>query len=456
MFSTFEQMNFDMKKITKIIIFSTIGVVLLLFIGKASGVFGKPDKMEVETDLVKKRTITEIITANGKVQPEMEVKISSDVSGEIVELYIKEGEMVKEGDILLKIRPDIYQSNLDRMNAGLSSTRANLANAEARLEQSKAIFQKTDSEFKRNKSLFDQKAISLSEYEQSNANYLSTKADVEASDQNVKAAIFAVKSSEASLKEAKENLQKTTIYAPMTGTISKLSVEKGERVVGTNQMSGTELLRIANLNNMEVIVDVNENDIVKVHLNDSTIIEIDAYPGKKFKGIVTEIANSSKNTGTSISTDQVTNFEVKILISRNSYKELLDPKNVDFSPFRPGMSATVDIQTKTVKNVLTVPIQAVTTRSDTSKVFGISEEGKYKDSTSVGDKDPIELVFVLDKDNKVKIKEVKTGVQDADFIEIIKGLSEKDAIISGPYSAVSKKLEKGMSVTKKKNTELKK
>ncbi len=438
-----------MKKNTKIIIFSIAGIIVLLFILKSTGVFGTSDGIKVSVEKVEKRTITEIITANGRIQPETEVKISSDVSGEIVELLVKEGDEVKEGDLLLKIRPDIYQSNLDRMSASLNSTRANLSNSKARLAQSEAQFQQAKLSHNRNKSLFDQKAISESEYEQAYANFLTAKADVDAAKQTVRAAEFAVKSSEASLKESRENLNKTSIYAPMAGTVSKLSVEKGERVVGTIQMTGTELLRIADMNKMEVLVDVNENDIVRVSLNDTAIIEMDAYFGKKFKGIITEIANSSKNTNQSNSSDQVTNFEVKILILKSSYKSLIsEEKNVKF-PFRPGMTATADIQTETRNDVISVPILAVTTRLDTaSHKTIIEEENVSKKNIKKENKEPDEIVFIYNEDGTVKKAIVKTGLQDNDFIEILSGITENDEIVSGPYSAISKRLKDGDLVIK--------
>lgn len=442
-----------MKKNTKIIIISVAAIVLLLFILKASGVFGKAEGIKVTVEKVEKRTITELITANGKVQPQTEVKISSDVSGEIVELYVKEGDQVKSGDLLLKIRPDIYQSNLDRISASLNSTRANLSNAKARLTQTEAQFEQSKLSYERNKSLFEQKAISQAEYEQAYSSFISAKAEVEAATQTVRASEFAVKSSEASLNEAKENLNKTSIYAPMSGTVSRLNVEKGERVVGTIQMAGTELLRIADMNRMEVIVDVNENDIIKVNISDTAIVEMDAYLGKKFIGIVTEVANSAKSTGLTVSSsDEVTNFEVKILILKESYQDLIDKeKNIKF-PFRPGMTATVDIQTETKTNILCVPILAVTTRQDTTdnNIVMESDELEVKKDNKVKIKkdEPDEVVFVYTPEKKVVKTIVVTGLQDNDYIEIISGLNENQEIVSGPYSAVSKRLKDGQIVTK--------
>ncbi|HAN77571.1 MAG TPA: efflux transporter periplasmic adaptor subunit, partial [Bacteroidales bacterium] len=312
-----------MKNKRNLIIIAAVVVVIIIALvaAKKTGKIGQAPGTDVAVDSVSVRTITETITANGKVQPETEVKISADVSGEIVELHVIEGQDVKEGQLLLKIKPDIYISALERVEAALNSSHSNLANAKARLAQVKAQFVQTDLSYKRNKQLFDQGAISKAEFENISAQFEVAKAEVEAATQSVKAAEYQVKSAEASLKEARENLQKTTIYAPVSGTVSRLNVEKGERVVGTIQMTGTEIMRIANLNLMEVKVDVNENDIINVSINDTALIEVDAYLGQKFKGLVREVANSANTTG--LSADQVTNFEVKIRILPGSYKHLI-------------------------------------------------------------------------------------------------------------------------------------
>ncbi|MFH2143352.1 MAG: efflux RND transporter periplasmic adaptor subunit [Bacteroidota bacterium] len=416
-----------MKKNKGLKILIIIVVILLIFsvAGKKAGWFGKDFKQTVSTDTVSVRTITELISANGKIQPVTEVKISPDVSGEIVELYVEEGDEVKKGDLLLKIKPDTYLSNLERMEASLNSSKANLAQSQAQLIDK-------ENNHKRMKQLWEKKAISDSEYETALAGYEVAKA-------NYEAAKYTIESSEASLKEAKENLSKTSIFAPMDGTVSKLNIEKGERVVGTIQMAGTELLRIANLNLMEVKVDVNENDIIHVTKGDTAIIEIDAYLGETFKGIVTEIANSATTTG--LTTDQVTQFDVKIRILPASYQHLIKNANKITYPFRSGMSATVDIQTKTVTNILTIPIQSVTTRKDTLKREGDTED-KIK-----------ELVFVY-KEGKATEREVKTGIQDNEYIEITEGLKIGEEVISAPYSAISKKLNDGMSVVRVKKEDL--
>ncbi|MBL7888156.1 MAG: efflux RND transporter periplasmic adaptor subunit [Bacteroidia bacterium] len=448
-----------MKKLIWIII---AGVVLLslVLIFKNSGTTA----LNVTTEKAAKRNITELVSANGKIQPEVEVKISSDVSGEIVELYVKEGDQVKKGDLLCKINPLIYESNSSRMVATLNGAKANLANSKARLEQIKSSFTNTEITYNRNKKLFDQGAISQADFDASKAAYEGAKADVKAAEESVNASEYNVKSTEASLKEANDNLAKTNIYSPVNGTVSKLNKEKGERVVGTAQMEGTEIMRLANLNEMEVSVDVNENDIVRVHYNDTSLIEVDAYLGRKFKGIVTEIANSANTTG--VTAEQVTNFTVKIRILQESYQDLMVENN-NRPPFRPGMSATVDIQTKQAKNVVTVPIQAVTTRSDSSAFEkkgmkeGGEEEGEIvvkdeKDKSGEEKKEEIkieECVFVY-AEGKAKMVKVKTGIQDNNFIQIVSGLNDGDEIISGPYSAVSKQLKDGMEVNKVDKSEL--
>lgn len=414
--------------------------------------------LSVTTEKATKRNITETVSANGKIQPEVEVKISPDVSGEIVELPVKEGGRVNKGDVLAKIRPDIYVSNLARMEASLNTSKANLSNAKARLSQVIAQFTNAESSFNRSKKLFEQGAISQADYDAAKANYESLKSDVNASEENIKAAEYNVKSAEASLKEANDNLAKTTIYSPVSGTISKLNVELGERVVGTSQMAGTDMMRIANLNEMEVSVEVNENDIVRVALNDTAIIEVDAYIDRTFNGIVTEIANSANITG--VSSDQVTNFTVKIRILQESYSDLLNEKLPGMSPFRPGMSATVDIQTQLANNIITVPIQAVTTRIDTinkkkTKIFpnkkeekseelevkNLSEENNKKEKKEK----PEECIFIY-SNGIAKMVKVKTGIQDANYIEVITGIKEGDEVITGPYAMVARILKDGDEV----------
>jgi len=412
------------NKILKILVPAAVVLIIFAIIGKNLGWFGKAVTIKVAVEKAEKRSITETITANGKIQPEKEVKISPDVSGEIVELTVKEGDHVEKGQLLCRIKPDTYISQKDRSLAAISS-------AKARLAQSEAQFIQADLSFKRSKQLFQEQTISKSEYEQAEASYQVAKAEVDA-------ARYSVISTEASLKEANENLIKTSIYAPMTGTVSMLLVELGERAVGTGLMTGTEMMRVADLSRMEARVEVNENDIVRVKLGDTAVIEVDAFIDEKFKGIVTEIANSAKTTG--VSADQVTNFDVKILVLPQSYEKLVKEGNPN--PLRPGMSASVDIQTTTRKDVITVPIQSVTTRSDTTKIQ-IAPTGENIRT----------LVFATDGTHALA-KDVKTGIQDNSLIEIISGIKEGDQIITAPFSAISKKLSDSTLVQIVKKEEL--
>jgi HlyD family secretion protein len=412
------------NKILKILLPIVIVLILFAVIGKKAGWFGKALTVKVAVENAQKRTIVETITANGKIQPEKEVKISPDVSGEIVELTVKEGYSVEKGQLLLRIKPDNYISQKDRSMAEISA-------AQARRSQSEAQFTQAELSYKRNKQLFEQQTISKSDFEQAEATYNVAKAEVDA-------AKFAITSAEASLKDANENLIKTSIYAPMTGTVSMLLVELGERVAGTNLMAGTELMRVADLSRMEAQVQVNENDIPRVKLGDTALIEVDAYLDQKFKGVVTEIANSAKTTG--VSADQVTNFDVKILVLPQSYQKLVDAG--DKNPFRPGMSATVDIRTQSKADVLTVPIQSVTTRTDTTKTSGTQSQ-----------KDIRTLVFITDGKYALA-KDVKTGIQDNSYIEILSGISPNDRVISAPFSAISKKLSDSTLIEVVKKEEL--
>ena len=416
-----------------------LGIVVLLIvfvvIGKKAGWFGKPETIEVSVEKPLKRTITESITANGKIQPEVEVKISPEVSGEIIELPYKEGEHVEKGTLLCKIKPDTYLSYKDRAIAAVNSSKARLTQVQSQLAQSELAFN-------RSKQLFEQKAISESDFETAKTNY-------EVAQASVKASLYEVESSQASLKEAEENLRKTTIYAPMSGTISKLNVELGERVVGTAQFTGTEILRIADLSRMETRVDVNENDIVRVKMNDTAFIEVDAYLERKFKGVVTQIANSASTAGTT--TDQVTSFEVRIRLLEDSYKDLINPKNP--SPFRPGMSTTVDIRTQTKYNILSIPIQAVTTRSDsmgkgaTTGFTEVDPNQVNQNKTTTKPSEMKEIVFIA-KGDSAKMVVVKTGIQDNSFIEIKDGLIGDEDVISAPFSAISRKLNDGKLIKK--------
>lgn len=399
------------NKILKILLPIVVVLILFTVVGKKAGWFGKAVTVKVAVEKAEKRNLIETITANGKIQPEKEVKITPDVSGEIVELTVKEGDNVVKGQLLLRIKPDTYISQKDRSLAAISSARARLTQAEAQFTQA-------DLAYKRSKQLFEEQTVSKSDFEQSEATYNVAKAEVDA-------AKFSVVSAEASLKEANENLTKTSIYAPMSGTVSMLLVELGERVAGTNLMAGTEMLRVADLSRMEAQVQVNENDIPRVKLGDTAVIDVDAYLDQKFKGVVTEIANSAKTTG--VSADQVTNFDVKILVLPESYQKLVAAG--DKNPFRPGMSASVDIRTQSKRDILTVPIQSVTTRTDTTKNVGGTQQSK----------DIRTIVFLSDGKYAVS-KDVKTGIQDNSYIEILSGINENDKVISAPFSAISKKL----------------
>ena len=418
------------KKTLYIVIISVVVLLTLLIVGKKAGWFGKQGNFkEIETEKISKIDIIETVSATGKIQPEVEVKLSSEVSGEIIELPVVEGQQVKKGDLLVKVNPDIYQSSLNRSQATLQNTRAGLNQAEATLKEAKANYD-------RNKQLFEKGIISKADWDRAVSSF-------EVAQANQQSAYYGVKSASATVSEERDNLNRTNIYAPMSGTISKLSVELGERVVGTQQMAGTEILRVANLNNMEVEVDVNENDIVKVSISDSAIVEVDAYLKKEFKGIVTEIANSADGVLTS---DQVTNFKVKVRILEESYKDLIEGKPEFYSPFRPGMTATVDIISDRREDVIGVPISAIVIKTDTSSVKGSKSKEKKIESE---EETKFECVFIKDGD-KAKLKVVETGIQDDTNIEIITGLEEDDEVITGPYTTVTKTLKNGDSVEYKK------
>jgi HlyD family secretion protein len=408
-------------------------VIIGLVIAKKVGWIGSNDATKISVESAAKRDIVETVSASGKVQPEKEIKITADVSGEIVELYVKEGDVVKKGTLLCKINPEIYLSSLDRAQAAVNGSVANLSSSKSRLAQAESQFQKAELTYNRNKKLFDDKVISTQDFESIKSAFEVAKAEVDAARMAIASGEFTIKSSQASLKESRENLNKTNIYAPVDGTVSKLSKEKGERVVGTNMMEGTEIMRLANLNEMEVNVDVSESDIVRVSRGDTAEIEIDAYLGRKFKGVVTEVANSATISGVQ-STDQVTNYTVKARILRESYQDLLVGKSADFSPFRPGMSTTIDIITNRVLSVLSVPIAAVTTRD--------SLKSESKKTAEVTNSKVKECVFIV-VDGKVKMKFVKTGIQDNMSIQILEGLTADDKVVTSPFRAISKTLKEG-------------
>jgi HlyD family secretion protein len=431
------------KKLLLTLAILAVVLIVVLAIGKKQGWVGNEGFLKVAIAQGVERDIVEIITANGKIQPETEVAISPDVSGEIVDLVIQEGDEVIRGEYLLKIKPEAYEMARNRAEASLNNAKARQKQAESQLEMAKLDFQ-------RNKSLFEQEAISEAEFQQSQTTYNSSLAEKEAAE-------FSVQSAQASLNEAEESLTKTSIYAPMSGTVSMLLVELGERVVGTSMMAGTEMLRIADLNRMEVEVEVNENDIVRVALGDTALIEVDAYPDTRFKGVVSEIPVSANTTG--VTTDQVTNFNVKILVLPESYADKISNENL--YPLRPGMSATADIQTNKKSGVFSIPIQAVTTRMDTAGATlqpGVEQEttGQVSSDGSVSsssetvlaegsDDEPMVVVFVV-SEGKAWMKQVKTGIQDNSYIEILEGLEPEEEVVVAPYSAISRQLRNDMNV----------
>ncbi|OOV29025.1 efflux transporter periplasmic adaptor subunit [Flavobacterium sp. LM5] len=422
-----------MSKKTIYILLAVAVVLIGTLVGLSkSGVIGNKDQgTEVEIANVSASTIVETVSATGKIQPEIEVKISSEVSGEIIALNVKEGQVVKKGDLLVKINPDLYTSGYNR-------TVSNLSGSKAVLNQSEASFKEAKANYDRNKSLYDKGIISRADWDKAIASFEVAKA-------NKQNAYYNVQSASATVLEAKDNLGRTTIYAPADGTISVLNVELGERVLGTQQMAGTEILRVANLNNMEVEVDVNENDIVKIKVGDEANVEVDAYLKKQFKGVVTSISNSASSA---LTADQVTNFKVKVRILKDSYQDLLQGKPATYSPFRPGMTATVDIITNTKTNILTVPISSVVVKSDTAAVQEIKVEDPNEDKPKPKSDKKFECVFVK-VGTKAKIRVIKTGIQDDTNIEVLSGLKKGDVVITGPYTTVSKDLNSGDKVSLK-------
>jgi HlyD family secretion protein len=441
-------------------------ILLLLFAAVVGFAFYKksqePKGVPVEFDTVKKRTIDEKVSASGRIFPEKEVKISSDVSGEIVELYVMEGDSVRAGQLLAKIDPEAYVSAVQRGEANVSGARAQLAVTKSTRESSIAQKEQIQSQLSnaqkildRNKQLLTDGIISQADYDQAStsvdnlkANLRAAEASIRSAEENIKGSEFSIESAQATLKELKTNLGRTTIKAPVGGIVSSLSVEQGERVVGTIQMTGTEMMRVANLNSMEVQVDVSENDIVRVKLGDKVDVEVDAYLDEKIRGTVSEIANSASNiagAAASLNTDQVTNFAVKIRLDADSYKKLVTPKQK--YPFRPGMSASVDIYTNQAKDVITIPIQAVTAKE--------IDKDDDKKETEKSDEEFEEIVFVHSADT-VDMRVIKTGIQDDEFIQVLSGLELDEEIVKGPYSAVATKLKQGSEVTKKKERKKKK
>lgn len=430
-----------------------IGVLIaLLVVAKLTGLIGGSKAEKVTTEKSTERKVIETVTASGKIQPETEVKLSSEVSGEVTELLVKEGDVVKKGQLLIKVRPDVLKSGYDRAVASYSSQRASVAASQQMLRQNEGNFVNAEATYKRNVELFGKKVISASEFDAAKAAYLTAKTNLARAKEDVTAARFQLEQTGANVQEASANLAKATIFAPVDGVISKLSVELGDRILGTAQMAGTEIMRISNLSSMEVNVDVNENDINRVNVGDNAAIEVDAFADKKFKGVVTEIASSSKDVGTATSSvDQVTNFNVKVRILADSYNNVKEGAKDLPSPFRPGMSATVDIESESVTG-LSIPIQSVFTE-DKSKDKAKPEENKEeqgsadKQKSKLTDKTIKQYVYLFNN-GVIKRVEVTTGIQNDQYIIIKSGIKANQEIVTGPYSAIQNKLKEGMKVEK--------
>ncbi|WP_430900898.1 MULTISPECIES: efflux RND transporter periplasmic adaptor subunit [unclassified Paraflavitalea] len=445
------------KKLVWIIVILLIIVVALIGL-KAAGVIGKEEGTKVATEKAAIRTIIETVNASGKVYPEIEVKVSPDISGEIIDLQVEEGDSVRKGQVLAKIYADIYTTQRDQASAVVNQQQAAVDNSKAQLESLKSALELAQKTYERQKQLLNDKVISKAEFEQAENSFNAAKANYNAALQGIRSGQAGVSSAEASLARANKDLSRTAVVAPMDGVVSLLNVKKGERVVGNSMMAGTEMMRIADMGIIEVRVDVGENDIPKVKIGDSALVEIDAYNNRKFKGIVTKIAASSTGSASAaasaLSTNDVTNFKVHIRLLPESYKDLLEPGAKKKFPFRPGMNASADIQTKTKKDVLSVPINAVTTREKGTdnvagkkddKAPGSDEASAPAAKESLG-ADLDEVVFIIQKDGKVKKVKVKTDIQDINYIEITSGLTKEDEVVVAPYNTVSKLLKDGQLV----------
>jgi HlyD family secretion protein len=424
-------------------------LILFLLVARGQGWIGKPKEIEVDFAKTKRASIVEKVSASGTVQPVTEVKIAPEVSGEIRELLVEEGDSVDRGFLMVKIRPDTWLSQLERAEASLNQQRANVVSAEASLSRAEATFTRAKQDYERQQKLWNEKVISEADWQLAQQNFKVAENDLKSARQSLEASRFVVRSSEATVREARENVRLTSVVAPMAGIVSKLSVKKGERVLGTAQMQGTEMLRIADLNKMEVRVNVNENDIVRVHLGDTAVIDVDAYTntGKEFKGVVTNIANTAKDK---LSADAITEFEVRILILSSSYQDLAAQGNR--YPFRPGMTASVEILTNRKTNVLSVPLAAVTTRNPDEPKFGEEKkDGPPENQSSNTNQKPVEkkedkVVVFLNEKGVAKMVEVKTGISDYDNIEILSGLTDSSEVVTGPFLVVSKRLKDGDKV----------
>ena len=437
------------KKLIWIIVGLVVVIVVLIGL-KKSGIIGKEEGIKVTSEKAALRTVIETVNASGKVYPEIEVKVSPDISGEIVELTVNEGDSVRKGQILARIYADIYLTQRDQVVAGVNQTKAQLSNSTANLVGLKATLDNLKNSYDRQKKLLNDKVISRSEFEQAEQAYLTAQANYNGAKEGLKSGEASIQSAQAQLSKADKDLSRTVITSPMDGMISLMNVKKGERVAGNSFNIGTEMMRVADMRSIEVRVDVGENDIPKVKLGDTAVVEVDAYTNRKFKGLVYKIANPNTGLTSSNSSAEVTNYKVHIRLLPDSYKDLIT-KGKGF-PFRPGMSASADIQTKTKQNVLSIALNAVTTRDKKGdKAPGDKKDDKKPEQTNVkstsADDDIEEVVFVLQKDNKVKKVKVKTGIQDLNNIEILEGLKDGDEIITGPYTIVSKTLKDGNLVT---------
>jgi HlyD family secretion protein len=442
------------KKILWIILILAILVIGLVGL-KSAGVIGKEEGLKVATEKVERRNITETVNASGKVYPEIEVKVSPDISGEIVELQVKEGDSVRRGQVLAKIYADIYSTQRNQAAAEVNRQQALVDNSKAQLESLKSALELAKNTFNRQKQLLAEKIISTAEFEQAQNTLQSAQANYNAALQNIRSGEAGIAGSRASLERANKDLSRTAVLSPMSGVVSLLNVKAGERVVGNSMMAGTEMMRIADMSLIEVQVEVGENDIPKVKLGDSALVEVDAYNNRKFKGLVTQIASSNTTASSAASTsNDVTNYKVHIRLLRESYNDLFDPARPKSFPFRPGMNASADIQTRTKANVLSAAINAVSTREKgTDKVVGGDDKDKDKNKENgskeegkTASTDLDEVVFVLQPDGKVKKVVVKTGIQDINNIEVTQGLKVGDEIIVAPYNIISKTLKDGTKV----------
>ena len=431
-----------------------IGAVLVIVIGlliglKKAGVLGKEKGIEVTVEAVQLRTITESVNASGKVYPEIEVKVSPDISGEIVNLFVEEGDRVTKGQVLAKIYADIYSSQRDQVTASVNQVKAQYENVKAAISGLKTAYDNTKATNERYKKLFADKIVSRAEYEQTEQAYRSAESSYNSAKESIKSGEAQIQGVKAQLARAEKDLARTIITCPMDGIVSLMNVKKGERVVGTAQMTGTEMMRVADMKSIEVRVDVGENDITKVKLGDTALVEVDAYNNRKFKGVVYKIANPVTAISGAASSAEVANYKVHIRLLPEEYADLAKDNNI--FPFRPGMTASADIQTKSKRNVITIPLNAVTTRDakgegkNTEVTKSSANKSTEKAPTTV-DEDVSEVVFVLQKDNKVKMVKVKTDIQDLNFIEV-SGVKVGDKIITGPYSTVSRTLKDGSLVT---------